>query len=210
MASTQVFREVPPSNIADYYVAVLKPTFVIGGWLWILSYILLARENMRSKSYGMPLFALANNLAWELLYSFYFTDVWFKRLVFIIWVFIEVPIVYGTIRNSRYEWAGTPVVRRHFKKIFFGLTAWCALGHWAFIHWWFNWNVAPKKGKFYLGKEGPDPTELKWWSGEFCQMTLSALSLVQLVTRQHTEGVTWTMWYVVDYADELVKEVSIC
>ena len=154
---------------------------------------------MRSKSYGMPLFALANNLAWELIYSFYFVDVWFKRIVFTVWVMVEIPIVYGTILNSQNEWSETPIVRRHFKKILFGLVLWCAIGHWAFIHWWFRWNIAPKKGKFYLGVEGPDPTELKWWSGEFCQMVLSVMSLVQLVIRQHTEGVTWAIWYAAFY-----------
>jgi hypothetical protein len=140
----------------------------------------------------MPLFALANNLAWELVYAFYFHDVWFKRLVFVIWVFIEIPIVYGTIRNSKYEWAHTPSVQKHFGKIIFALTFWCTIGHWAFLHWWLEWNVAPKQVNHGVG--GPDTSQLKWWSGEFCQMILSLTSLVQLVTRQHTEGVTWALW----------------
>ncbi|USW59769.1 Putative terpene cyclase PaxB [Septoria linicola] len=194
MTSIPAILELPPPEVAERWSQVLKPTFVIGGWLWILSYILLARENTRSKSYGMPLFALANNLAWEMVYAFYFHDVWFKRLVFVIWVFLEVPIVYGTMRNSKHEWSHTPVVRDHIGKILLTLTLWCALGHWSFLHWWFNWNISSKKGKFYRGVEGPDPTELKWWSGEFCQMTLSLTSLVQLITRQHTEGVTWAIW----------------
>lgn len=189
-----VFYEVPPPHVPSYWVHVPKITFPIGGWLWVLCYILIARENLRSKSYGMPLFALANNFAWEVVYAFFFVDIWQKQLVFAIWVVVDAIIVYGTMKHGGNEWMHTPIVKNNLGKIILLFTIFCLLGHWAFIRWWFDYGIGKKPGKFYLGVEGIDTTELKFWSGEVCQMVLSAASLAQLVVRQHTGGVSWAIW----------------
>ncbi|PYH99045.1 hypothetical protein BO71DRAFT_405605 [Aspergillus ellipticus CBS 707.79] len=188
-----VFYEVPPPSVPEFWTTVPKVTFAIGGWLWVLSYFLLAYETFRSKSYGMPIFAMANNFAWEIVYGCYFQDLWSKQIVGIIWAIVDTIIVYGTIKYGRNEWKHTPVVEKHLGKIVILFIAWCLWGHFAFMNWYFDYNIAHKQGKFYLGVEGPDPTELKFWAGEIAQMTLSATSLMQLIMRQHTGGVTWAI-----------------
>ncbi|PWY80555.1 hypothetical protein BO70DRAFT_362506 [Aspergillus heteromorphus CBS 117.55] len=188
------FYEVPPPHVPEFWTTIPKITFPVGAWLWVLSYILLARETFRSKSYGMPIFAMANNFAWEIIYGFFYQDLLSKQIVSTIWAIVDAIMAYGTVKYGRNEWKHTPIVERNLGKIIIAFLAWCLWGHWAFMNWYLNYNIAHKKGKFYLGVEGPDQTELKWWSGEIAQMTLSVTSLMQLIMRQHTGGVTWAIW----------------
>ena len=74
------------------------------------------------------------------------------------------------------------------------LTTYCALGHWTFAKWWLDNDMGKREGKFYRGVLGPDTTELGFWSGALCQAYLSAASLVQLLIRGHTGGVSWSVW----------------
>ena len=196
-----IFTEVPPPHVPSYWVQVHKITYPIGAGLWVVSYILMIRENLRTKSYGMPLFALANNFAWELVYAFYFLDVSAKQIAFAIsmmvnvfMVMTNVIMIYSTLRHGGNEWTHAPIVKKNLGKIWLGFTVFCIIGHWTFINWWLGYGVAMKKGKFYLGVEGIDITELIFWSGEFCQTLLSAASLIQLIVRQHTGGVSWAIW----------------
>ncbi|KAK3996555.1 hypothetical protein QBC44DRAFT_365216 [Cladorrhinum sp. PSN332] len=66
--------------------------------------------------------------------------------------------------------------------------------HWTFAEWWIANDIGKREGKFYRGAVGLDTTELGYWSAMLCQVYLSASSLCQLVVRQHSGGVSWSIW----------------
>jgi hypothetical protein len=103
-------------------------------------------------------------------------------------------LIYGTVKFAKNEWHHSKAVARNMAPILAVLTAGMALGNFAFVKWWFDYSVCEKKGKVYNGVEGPDTTELGFWSAAFGQALLSVASLSQLVVRQHSGGVSWGIW----------------
>jgi hypothetical protein len=162
----------------------------------VVCYLLLMRESLSTHSYGMPFLALAFNLGWEAVYALYVTETNLERAVFTIWLIIDVGLVYGMVKNAKYEWKHAPVVARNIGVFLALATASMALGNFAFAKWWLDNSIGKKEGKFYGGVVGPDTTELGFWSAAFGQLLLSAASLAQLVVRQHSGGVSWGVWYV--------------
>jgi hypothetical protein len=187
-------NDIPPPHVPSHVVPISNLFLQIGGSLWTLCYILLARESFRSKSYGMPLFALALNFSWEAVYALCVAESPLEKFVFTVWLVIDWGMVYGTIKYAKYEWSHSPVVARNIGSIFAVMTAAAALGHWTFAKWWIENDVGKREGKFYRGVVGPDTTELGFWTVALCQAYLSAASLCQLVVRQHSGGVGWSIW----------------
>nr|BAZ95876.1 terpene cyclase [Fusarium sp. NBRC100844] len=188
------FNDVPPPHVSPLYQPVYEATFGFAGLAWTLCYILYAREGLRTKSYGMPLFALANNFAWEMTYALYVADAAREKTAMVIWMLIDIPIVYSLLRHGRNEWSHAPMVSRNLGKIFVLLVALCATAHYSWASWWMGNGIAMKSGKSYRGVEGLDPTEMAFWAVSVCQVVVSTSSLAQLITRQHTGGVSWAVW----------------
>jgi hypothetical protein len=90
----------------------------------------------------MPLFALAYNFAWELVYAFYVAEAPLEEFVFAIWCLLDIGMVVGVVRYGGNEWNHAPFVRNNLGKIFWVLLAWCCLGHWASAKWWSMSNSA--------------------------------------------------------------------
>ncbi len=187
-------NDIPPPHISPLVVPVADRLLQIGGGLWTICYILLARESFTSKSYGMPLLALASNLGWELVYALLIAEAPLEKFAFTVWLVIDIFIVYGFLVHGSNEWEGAPAVKKHLPWILLAFTAWFGLGHWAFAKWWIESGVSLKKGKWYNGVEGIDTTELGFWSAAVAQVILSVASLCQLIVRQHTGGVSWAIW----------------
>ena len=187
-------HDIPPPHVPSHVVPIGNFLLQIGGGLWTLCYYLLARESFRSKSYGMPLFALALNFSWEVVYALYVVEYALERIVFTLWLIIDCGMVYGMIKYAKYEWMHSPIIARNIGKIFFVMAGACVVGHWTFAKWWIENDVGKREGKFYKGVIGPDITELSFWSAALCQAYLSAASLCQLVVRQHSGGVSWSIW----------------
>ena len=187
-------NDIPPPHIPSHVVPTCNVLLQIGGGLWTLCYLLYVRESFRSHSYGMPIFALALNFAWELVYALYVAESPLERFVFTTWLVIDCSMVYGIIRYARYEWSHSPKVARNIGKIFLIMAIGATIGHWTFAKWWVDNNIGRREGKFYNGVVGPDTTELGFWSAIFCQAYLSAASLCQIVVRQHLGGVNWGIW----------------
>lgn len=74
------------------------------------------------------------------------------------------------------------------------MISYCVVGQYAFARWWIGNDVGKREGKFYRGVVGPDTTELGFWTSSAVQAYLSAASLSMLVIRQHTGGVSWSIW----------------
>ena len=188
-------NDIPPSRVPANYILITNTLLQVGGTLWTLCYVLLTLSSFRTKSYGMPLFALSFNFAWEIVYAFFVAEAPLEQLVFGLWSLLDVFMIYGVIQHGSREWSHSPVIGRNLGKVVVGMTIWCLGLHWSSAKWWIENEIGGRKGKFYSGREGgPDTTELGFWSAAISQAYLSVASLGQLVIRQHTGGVSWGIW----------------
>lgn len=187
-------NDVPPPHVPSYYLPIANVLLQIGGAFWTLCYILLTLRSFRDRSYGMPLFALAYNFAWEFIYGLLIAETTLESAVFTMWLILDLGMVYGLLKYGKEEWNHAPLVKSNLGLIFAGLLGWCALAHWAFAKWWVDNDIAMKEGKFYRGFVGPDTTELVFWTALVSQTYLSVASLGQLLIRQHTGGASWGAW----------------
>ncbi|MEP6989271.1 MAG: hypothetical protein ABI970_26965 [Chloroflexota bacterium] len=81
---------------------------LISGISWSLVYIELIRRGFKDKTYGMPLFALTFNLAWEFLFSLVFRnngDVTLQTIINFIWGCFDIVIAYTYFRYGREEFS---------------------------------------------------------------------------------------------------------
>ena len=187
--------DVPPPHVPTHVVPVSNLFLQVGGSLWTLCYALMARESFRTHSYGMPLFALAINVAWEMVYGLLVSPPWsVEQLVFISWLVLDLVMVLGMIKFARHEWEHSPCVSRRIVAIFIVMASAATVGHWAFASWWIENEIGKRQGKYFRGVVGPDVTELGYWSAMICQVHVSVSSLCQLVVRQHSGGVSWSIW----------------
>lgn len=187
-------NDIPPPHIPTHVVPICNFLLQIGGSLWTLCYILLWRQSIKTRSYGMPLFALSFNFAWEAIYALFVAEALLERVVFGVWLLLDCGMVYGVLKYGRREWDHAPFVKENLGWVILGLTVYCAAGHWAFAKWWIDTEIGKREGKFYRGVIGPDTTELGFWSAALSQAYLSAASLGQLLIRQHSGGVGWGVW----------------
>ncbi|OCL12776.1 hypothetical protein AOQ84DRAFT_333731 [Glonium stellatum] len=203
-------NDAPPPHVPVYYLPVSNGLLQAGGVLWTIAYILFVRSSFRTRSYGMPILALAFNFAWEIVFALYVAESPLERSIFTIWMILDLGLVYCVVVYGQHEWAHSPAIARNLGKIFTLLTAGALAGHWTFAKWWIDNDIGKREGKFYMGRMGPDTTELGYWTVAFCQSYLSAASLAQLVVRGHSGGVGWGIWatrtlgsllgFVVNYA----------
>jgi len=182
-------NDVPPSHVPSHVVAVCAGLLQVGGVLWTICYLLMLRESNRTRTYGMPLFVLAFNLSWELVYAFYVSETNLEFAVFGIWLLIDCGLVYYLLKFGKHEWDHAPFIKRNLGLLLGVMIVYLSLGQYAFAKWWIDNVVGKKEGKFYRGIVGPDMTELRFWSSAFAQAYLSVASLGQLLVRQHSGGV---------------------
>ncbi|EJD45695.1 hypothetical protein AURDEDRAFT_64125 [Auricularia subglabra TFB-10046 SS5] len=141
----------------------------------------------------MPMFVLALNLTWEIIYACIATHP-LERAGFALWVLVDCPLIYAVLVHGRkYEWAHAPLVQQHLGKIFATMCAGCTLAHLAFIRWWVNNGIGAHRGKTFFSS-GADITELAFWSVGVCGAVTSVMCLCQLVVRGHSGGVGFRLW----------------
>ena len=185
---------LPPDQIPPHVLQIGGLFLLFGGSAWTLCYVLSIREAFRSKSYGMPLFALALNFGWEIILALYVHQPLFVRVIYTVWLIVDCGMVYAAVKFGKYEWGHAPLVANHIGKIFGILATGATLGFWCFAKWWIENDLGKREGVYYKGLPGPDTQQLGFWSGEVCLIFLSAGSLCQLVIRQHSGGVNYTIW----------------
>lgn len=189
-------NDVPPPHVPSHVVPICSLLLQVGGALWTLCYILMLRQSRRTRTYGMPLFVLAMNFSWEIVYALYVVETGIEFTVFGVWLAIDCGLVYYMLKFGKQEWSHAPFVERNLGTILAVMVVYCSLGHYAFAKWWIDNNVGKREGKFYRGVIGPDTTELGFWSSSLAQAYLGVASLAQLLIRQHSGGVSWGVWYV--------------
>ena len=72
---------------------------LISGLSWTIVYIDIIHRGLKDKTYGMPLFALAFNFAWEFLFGFVVDrGLSLQRVVNITWFLFDAVIVVAFLR----------------------------------------------------------------------------------------------------------------
>ena len=187
-------NDILPPHVPSHVNPICNGLLQIGGMLWTLCYALYVQESFKSKSYGMPLFALAQNFAWELVYAVYVAESPLEKSVFTLWLLFDFGMIYGVVKFGKYEWRQAPWIARNVGAILAVMIAIATLGQWTFANWWIENEIGKKAGKPYRGVIGPDTNELGFWTAAVAQLYLSAASLCQLLVRQHSGGVNWKIW----------------
>lgn len=186
--------DTPPPHVPAHLIPTCNLFLQTGSALWGVCYLLFVRESFKARSYGMPLFSAALNFGWEVVCALYVADSPLEKFHFTAWAVLDGLMILGIVKFAKYEWKHAPAVARNMGAIFTVLALVATIAHWTFAKWWIQNDIGKREGKFYRGVIGPDTTELGFWSAMFCQAYLSAASLSQLVVRQHSGGVSWSIW----------------
>jgi hypothetical protein len=164
---------------------------ILSGFAWTIVYIALIYQGLKDKSYGMPLFALALNFAWELLYTilgFQHRSASIQTWVNLTWCFFDVAIIYTYFKFGKEE----------FKK-FFGIKyfiPWAVLIFVmaALLQYGFYTEYATTTAKnFYLFKIFIEPDLGAWYSAFIQNLMMSVLFIQMLLIRKHTKAQNLTI-----------------
>ncbi|EPE24447.1 hypothetical protein GLAREA_08299 [Glarea lozoyensis ATCC 20868] len=175
--------DTPPPHVPPSYMLITNTLLQIGGLLWTACYILSTRVSFKTKTYGMPIFALAFNFGWELIYLMVAPS-FLEKAVFTLWCVLDVFLFIGVFKYGEREWKHSPFVGRNLGKIVLVMTIWCCGFHYVSSRFWIENLIGRKEGK----GDGADMTELAFWSAAVAQAYGSMACLAQLVVRQHTGG----------------------
>jgi hypothetical protein len=86
---------------------------LVSGISWTVVYLDIINRGFRDRTYGMPLFALAFNIAWEFIFGFLVGDgIGIQRIVNVTWFVLDAIIVVTYFRYGRREYPAT--VQRWF------------------------------------------------------------------------------------------------
>lgn len=190
--------DIAPAHVPRWVVPLSTAALGAGVLCWNAAYILMTRRSLATQSYSMPLLGLALNVSWEVVYALYVCEAPLETAGFATWLLLDVGLVYTTIKFAPCEWDRTsPWVGRNAGSLLAVMTAVGCLGHLAFVSWWLS---APgighgdKSGKWYLGRDQYDTTELAYWSAGVAQLVVSAGSLAMLLVRGHSGGTSYGIW----------------
>lgn len=190
--------DVPPPDCPPWLVAAHTVLLSIGVLFWDATYILMTRRAMATKSYAMPLLALAINLSWELVIVLFVCETILDTIGFFFWLFLDIGLVYTTIRFGPRDWEKTsPLVGRNIGWILGGMTVVAFVGNYTFTQWWLSEpgiGFGNKQGKWWRGTEGIDSSELTFWTAGVAQLVLSAGSISTLLVRGHSGGTSYGIW----------------
>jgi hypothetical protein len=96
---------------------VLFDTIMVGsGVLWTLTYLLIIRQGLLHRTYGMPLVALCANISWEFIFAFVYPHDLPQRAVNVVWLSSDVVILVQLLLYGPREFATLP--RRLFYAAF--------------------------------------------------------------------------------------------
>lgn len=199
--------DIPPAHTPRWVVPVHTACLSVAFLLWSATYVLMTRRSLATRSYGMPLLALATNVSWEMVNLFYVCEMPLEKAGLVLWLVLDAGLVYTTLRFGPDEWrrssssssSRTSWVGRNLAAVFAVATAVGCLCHWAFAVWWLavpgrGWGDGDKAGKWWGGREGYDTTEMAFWSSGVSQLILSYGCLSMLLARGHSGGTGFGIW----------------
>ncbi|KAK1470838.1 hypothetical protein CCUS01_00956, partial [Colletotrichum cuscutae] len=188
--------DTPPPHVPSWVVPASGALLITGAIFWDMCYVLMSIRSHRTKSYGMPLFALALNLSWELIYAARVAEHPLERLGFLVWLLLDVPLVYTTLKNAKHEWRHAPLVAKNIGAILAIMVALGCAANYAVAEWWLSapgTGHGDKSGKWWAGREGFDCTELAFWTAGLAQFALGTGCLAMLLVRGHSGGASYAI-----------------
>jgi len=188
-------NDIVPPHVTPAYLPVGITLFTGGGVLYTVLYYLMARQSLQDRAYAMPLLALGFNVAWEGVFLFYVSEDIYEKVVYALWILLDMGIVYSAVKHGPIEWTHAPAIARNLGKIITVIIAWWGWLIFAMSSWWLNNNIGRKTGILYRGAEGPDPRELGFWTALFGQVVLSCTSLAQILARGNGRGTSYAIWF---------------
>ncbi|OAA63162.1 hypothetical protein ISF_05038 [Cordyceps fumosorosea ARSEF 2679] len=189
--------DIPPASAPAWLIPASTLCLSAGVGLWLACYVLMARRAARTLATPMPLLALGLNLAWEVVFAAYVTEMPIERVGFVLWLLFDLPLLRATVAHARHSFADAPLIARHVKGILALIFVAGLAGNYAFAAWWLaepHRGHGRKDGKPWRGREGRDTTELAWWSAGVAQMVLSVSCVAMLLSRGHSGGQSYGIW----------------
>ncbi len=115
-------------------------------------------------------------MAWEVVYSIFYPPGPAETIAFLPWVFIDLVLVYATVRFGPQDWRNSPLVAGNLAIIItIGLIMMLA-AHFTFAQLFQDKSVAC------------------FWAGYACQVLVSWSAIAQLTSRGNTKGHSLTIW----------------
>ncbi|EXV04588.1 hypothetical protein X797_002269 [Metarhizium robertsii] len=166
--------DIPPPTAPGWLIPASSALLSAGVVFWLICYVLMTKRSLSTRDTPIPLLALGINLSWEIVYAFYVTEEWLEFAGFVMWLALDMPVLYTTLRYGRRSNAASPLVARHVP-LLLGLV---------FVF-----------GLIWKGLEARDTTELAWWSAGVAQMIMSVGALGMLLQRGHSGGQSYAIWF---------------
>ena len=189
--------DVPPPTAPSWLIPASVLCLGLGVAFWLATYVLMARRSLATNDTPVPLIPLGLNLAWEIVWAVYVTDVPLELVGFGAWLLLDVPVLYATLRTAKRSFASQPLVARNVGAIL-GLVVVLGILSYGYFAWW--WLSEPhrgygiKWGKTWRGLEARDTTELSFWTAAVAQTAFSVGALSMLVQRGHSGGQSYAIW----------------
>ncbi|KAM3552705.1 hypothetical protein ARSEF4850_007261 [Beauveria asiatica] len=188
----------PPASAPQWLIPASTLCLAAGVCLWTVCYMLMARRARQTHATPIPVVALAMNLGWELVYGLYVADMPVEVAGFVLWLLFDLPVLYATVTQAKHSFAAWPLVARNIRMLLGIITVGCAAAHLLFARWWLaepHRGHGSKEGKPWFGLEARDTMELVWWSAGLSQLVLSVSCLAMLLSRGHSGGQSYGIWF---------------
>lgn len=189
--------DIPPPTAPGWLIPASSALLSAGVVFWLICYVLMTKRSLSTRDTPIPLLALGINLSWEIVYAFYVTEEWLEFAGFVMWLALDMPVLYTTLRYGRRSNAASPLVARHVPLLLGLVFAFGLVTNSLFASWWLkepHRGSGLKSGKIWKGLEARDTTELAWWSAGVAQMIMSVGALGMLLQRGHSGGQSYAIW----------------
>ncbi|KAF6842706.1 hypothetical protein CMUS01_02834 [Colletotrichum musicola] len=150
---------------------------LIMGLGWTTNYVGMIRKSLKDDTYAMALLPLCCNFAWELTYAImYAFGSSLEKWVHLSGLALNCGVMFTAVKNAPREFAHAPLVQRNLRLIFL-----LAIAGFASAHLALALQVGPELGQAL--------------SAYACQLLLSVGGLCQLLTRGHSRGASYLLWF---------------
>jgi hypothetical protein len=158
----------------------------ISGLAWTVVYLFLIRAGFKDKTYGMPLFALALNIAWELLYTilgFQHRTASLQTWVNFVWCLFDIAIIYTYFKYGKEEFKKFAPVK-YFISWSVLIFIMAALLQYAFLK---EYGTTTAKN-YDIFKSFIEPDLGAWYSAFIQNLMMSVLFIQMLLIRKDARG----------------------
>lgn len=74
------------------------------GLFWIITYILIIKQGLQDKRYGMPMVAICANISWEFIFSFMYPQNDLQRIITFAWFLLDIFIMMQFLHYGHKEY----------------------------------------------------------------------------------------------------------